>query len=231
MLFRLSVYIITCIFHLFGESKRFCRFLCFDCSPSFLMLLHPPMGKLTLLIIPTGQTWGNIPQEGNMYIMPQQHLGIRRGKFIQSHIIRWVCVASLPLFPGRSNERGCTVSILQLLNFKKNEKIECLCAETSMWFTKWIICYMHASISNQVLHVYVFFIYKKRSLVFLQLSKNQWKIVTLDLLLSFSFTEGIKVSTLVSWSHTVVRGGNDSCSCGRCSDSAGVMLTIMSHHM
>lgn len=95
------------------------------------------------------------PNWPDMYIMPQQHLGIRRGKFIQSHIIRWVCVASLPLFPGRSNECGCTVSILQLLNVKKNEKIECLCAETSMWFTKWIICYMHASISNQVLHVYL----------------------------------------------------------------------------
>lgn len=122
LLSHLSVYIITCIFHLFGESKEFCRFEQIDCSPWFLTLMHPRVGKLTLLIIPTGQTLGNIPQEGNMSIMPQWHSGIRRGKFMHLHIISWGCVASIAHFPGRCYECGCTFSIWQPLDLKKKKK-------------------------------------------------------------------------------------------------------------
>lgn len=100
---------------------------------------------------------------------------------------------------------------LAAARLKKTEKIGCLCAETSMWFSQRIKCYMHTSIRNQVPHADVCFIYKKGPLLFWQLSKNEWKIIMLDLLLSFSLTKGIKVSTLVSCSHPVVRGGNEWC--------------------
>lgn len=159
---HLSVYIITCIFHLFGESKEFCRFEQFDCSPWFLTLMHPRVGKLTLLIIPTGQTLGNIPQEGNMSIMPQWHSGIRRGTFMHLHIISWGCVASIAHFPGRSYECGCTFSIWQPLDLKKKRK-----KRMSMWFSQWISCYMQASISNQVLHADVFFYLQKEAITVL----------------------------------------------------------------
>lgn len=119
----LSVYIITCISHLFGESKGCCRFQRFDCSPWFLILLHPPMGKLTLLIIPTGQTWGNIPQEGNMSIKDSDTQALKVANVFIYAFISWVSVASTALFPGRANKCGCTVSILQLFYLKLRKKL------------------------------------------------------------------------------------------------------------